>query len=128
MQICFFEDKLFSNFHPLTLTRPTDDLRVGIFTLAKKWQKALEPKNTARILRKELKEVFDEGTIDEQDSCLWINARYLPSASLVKEIKNLGSGNCLEAGDTVIAANADGASSRQWLDKGTPDFNSLFVL
>ena len=128
MQICFFEDKLFSNFHPLTLTRPTDDLRVGIFTLAEKWRQALMPKNTARILRKELKEVFDEGTIDKQDSCLWINARYLPTASLVKEIKNLGSGNCLKAGDTVIAANADGASSRQWLDKGKPDFNSLFVL
>lgn len=128
MQICFFEDKLFSNFHPLTLTRPVDDLRVGIFTMAEKWQKVLQPRNTARLLRTELKEVFEAGTLDENDSCLWVNARYLPTPSLVKEVKNLGPGNCLKAGGTVIAALADGASSTKWLDKGKPDFNSLFVL
>lgn len=128
MQICFFEDKHFSNFHPLTLTRPVDDLRVGIFTIGDKWRKALQPKNTARILRKELKEVFEEGSIEENDSCLWINARYLPSPSLLKEVEELATGNCLQAADTVIAARADGSSSRQWLQKGKPDFNSLFVL
>ncbi|NGP75481.1 glucose-1-phosphate thymidylyltransferase [Balneolaceae bacterium YR4-1] len=128
MQICFFEDKHFSNFHPLTLTRPVDDLRVGIFTIAEKWQKALQAKNTARILRKELKEVFEEGSINENDSCLWINARYLPSSSLLKEVEELGAGNCLQSEGTVIAARADGSSSRQWLEQGKPDFNSLFVL
>lgn len=128
MQICFFEDKLFSNFHPLTLTRPVDDLRIGIFTIADKWRMALKPKQSARILRKELKEVFDEGTIDENSPCLWINARYLPTPSLLKEVESLGTGNCLQAGDKVIAARADGTVSRQWLEKGRPDFNSLFVL
>lgn len=128
MQICFFEDNHFSNFHPLTLTRPVDDLRVGIFTVAEKWQKALQPKNTARILRKELKEVFEEGFIDENDTCLWINARYLPSPSLLKEVEELGTGNCLQAGGTVIAARAGGSSSRRWLENSKPDFNSLFVL
>lgn len=128
MQICFFEDNHFSNFHPLTLTRPVDDLRVGIYTMAEKWQNVLQPQNTARLLRKELNEVFEGGELDESASCLWINARYLPSASLVNEVENLGPGNCLKAGETVIAANTDGASSAKWLANGKADFNSLFVL
>lgn len=128
MQICFFEDEAFRQFHPLTLTRPVDDLRLGILTIAQKWQQTLQPKNTARLLRSELRGVFDGGSIDESDSCIWINARYLPGQSLVKEIKQLGTGSCLQTGSAIIAAHADGDASKQWFEKGQSDFSSLFVL
>ena len=128
MQICFFEDEHFTNFHPLTLTRPVDDLRVGILTIAEKWREVLEPENSARLLRAELQEVFDEGAIAKNDSCLWINARYLPSSALIKEVRGLGPGNCLQNRSTVIAAHVDGETSQQWLQNGKTDFNALFVL
>ena len=43
MNICFFSDQFSANFKPLTLTRPLDDLRVGIFTIREKWIKILHP-------------------------------------------------------------------------------------
>ena len=128
MQICFFEDKLLTNFHPLTLTRPVDDLRVGILTIAAKWEKALQAVNTTRLVRNEIKGVFEGGEIDEGQSCLWINARYLPSHSLITRVKDLALGNCLQMDDTVIAAHVDGSDSKNWHEKGKPNFHSLFVL
>lgn len=128
MQICFFEDELLPQLHPLTLTRPVDDLRLGILTIAEKWQKTLQPTNTARLLRSEFKDVFEEGSVSENDSCIWINARYLPGEPLVNEIGELAPGNCLQAGNTIIAANVSGSESKKWLQKGTTNFNTLFVL
>lgn len=128
MQLCFFEDKKFHLFHPLTLTRPVDDLRLGILTLAEKWQRALGAEQVMRLLRSELHGVFEQGTPDPTESCLWINARYLPGASLTEEIKGLGVGSCLKAGETVIAARTDGETAQSWLGNNAADFNSLFVL
>lgn len=128
MQLCFFEDEAFKQFHPLTLTRPVDDLRVGILTIARKWERALKPENTSRLLRPELQEVFQTGEIDVSESCLWINGRYVPGPSLVKEVKQLGIGNCLQSNSTLIAAHTDGKTSQTWLEEKKPDFNSLFVL
>lgn len=128
MQLCFFEDESFTSFHPLTLSRPVDDLRIGILTIAQKWEHALDANKSARILRQELEGVFEAGSINENNSCIWINARYLPTASLVKELKQLGPGNCLQHKNTVIAAHTEGATSAQWFQKGEPNFNELFVL
>lgn len=128
MQLCFFEDETLTNLHPLTLTRPIDDLRVGILTISEKWNHALESSNKARILRSELKGVFDNGQVAIDDSCIWINSRYLPTKNLIKQINNLGEGQSLQYEDTVIAAKVDATTSNSWLKNGTPDFNTLFVL
>lgn len=128
MQICFFEDERFTQLHPLTLTRPVDDLRVGILTITEKWQNVLQPEHSARLLRPELKKVFEQDSLDSDAPCLWINARYLPGDTLVKEIRDLGPGNCLQAGNTTIAANVDGTESKKWLENGKTLFNTLFVL
>ncbi len=128
MQICFFEDSLFSHFHPLTLTRPADDLRVGVLTIAEKWETALSADKTARVLREELKQVFGQGSLEPAKPCIWINSRYLPTPGAVQQIRRLDTGSCLKAGSTVIAANVEGAQSVEWLASNQPDFNSLFVL
>ncbi|HKK44026.1 MAG TPA: putative sugar nucleotidyl transferase [Balneolaceae bacterium] len=128
MQLCFFEDTEFTNFHPLTLTRPVDDLRLGIFTIAQKWLLALETSNFSRLLRPNLNNVFDAGTIDEAQTCIWINSRYLPTKDLVKKITDLNEGQCLRTGDTIIAASVDGVNSAKWHQDGSPNFNNLFVL
>lgn len=128
MQLCFFEDDLTSTFHPLTLTRPVDDLRVGILKISKKWEYALETTNSCHILRSELAGVFETGTVNEDKKCIWINSRYLPSENLLEKINTLSSGQYLQYNDTVIAACVDGQTSEQWIKDGTPNFNNLFVL
>lgn len=128
MQICLFEDDRFSNFHPLTLTRPVDDLRVGIRTIGAKWEHALGSERSARMLRDNLKGVFSGGTISETEPCRWINSRYLPSPSLAQEILELEAGSCLRVEDEVIAACATGEASAAWLENGNPDFDGMFVI
>ncbi|PAU94470.1 glucose-1-phosphate thymidylyltransferase [Aliifodinibius salipaludis] len=128
MQLCFFEDEKLTTFHPLTLTRPTDDLRIGILTLSEKWKQALHPTKTNRILRPELKGLFEADEISTDENCIWMNSRYLPTEQLVTQVNNLSEGQYLTYGETIIAANVDGGTSRQWLENGEPDFNTLFVL
>lgn len=128
MQIIFFEDDQSPTFHPLTLTRPVDDLRIGIHSISKKWLHALNSTDFARVLRPELKGVFDSGQIDSDQNCLWINSRYLPTNKLIEKLNTLSEGQCLQHGETVIAAKVDGSSSKQWHEAKSPNFKNLFVL
>lgn len=128
MQLCFFEDAELTTFHPLTLSRPTDDLRVGILTIAQKWEHALGTSECNRILRPKLKGVFEQGTISDDQSCIWINSRYLPTHDLINKINDLSEGQCLKSGKTIIAAKTDSQSSSKWLKTGSPDFNNHFIL
>lgn len=128
MQLCFFEDKQCTNFHPLTLSRPTDDLRIGIFTIADKWKRALEASSYNRLLRTELSDVFGTGEIASGESRLFINSRYLPEPSLLNEVKNLAAGSCLQFNDTVIAARVDEETAEDWIQNNNPRFETLFVV
>ncbi len=92
MQLCFFEDSKLTHFHPLTLSRPIDDLRIGVFTLAKKWKYGLNTDSFARTVRPNLEGVFESGTVNTTSSCLWINPRYLPTNELIQEVKELNEG------------------------------------
>src|SRR5690625_5446053 len=57
--LCFFEDRQSDFFKPLILTRPMDDLRVGIYTIREKWLQALHTTSYQRKLRPELRGIFD---------------------------------------------------------------------
>jgi len=128
MQLCFFEDSRSQVLQPLTLTRPTDDLRIGIFTIAEKWATAMGTNNYSRITRPTLQEVFTGPKIDTTESCLWVNSRYLPTENLLEKVDDLSEGQCLKHEDTVIAAHVDGITSQQWFTDDEPNFNNLFVL
>lgn len=128
MPLCFFEDEKFENFHPLTLTRPVDDLRIGILTLAEKWEYTLNESTSYKILRPELAGVFDSGNSAPDQSCTWVNSRYLPTEALIEKISDLSEGQCLQYGETVIAAKVNASDSEAWLTNGSPNFNNLFVL
>ena len=41
MQLILFDDHSWDNLLPLTFTRPVADLRVGILTIAEKWENDL---------------------------------------------------------------------------------------
>lgn len=128
MKLCFFEGKKRANFHPLTLSRPLDDLRLGIFTIRQKWLHVLQADSFARVVRPSLQGVFESGPMDFAQPCLWINARYLPSDPLIQEIRNLNDGTCLQINDTIIAARVDSETSQRWIDSGTPNFSNLLIV
>ncbi len=128
MQLCFFEDDRHPKFHPLTLTRPVDNLRLGILTLGQKWKSALGLDDCSRILRPALKHTFASKTFDPCVPCLWINPRYIPEKNLLDKINDMDTGQCLRTGKTVIAALVEGADSAKWLRHGSTNFSSLFIL
>ncbi|SHE59367.1 UDP-N-acetylglucosamine diphosphorylase/glucosamine-1-phosphate N-acetyltransferase [Fodinibius roseus] len=128
MNLCFYEDEKLTDFHPLTLSRPIDDLRIGIFTIRQKWLHSLQADSFARIVRPDLRGVFGSGNLAGEEDCLWINARYLPSEDLVREVQALNRGTCLRVNSTVIAARVDAQTSQNWIDNGSPAFNNLLVV
>jgi len=128
MQLCFFEDEHHARFYPLTLTRPTDDLRIGILTIREKWRRTLNAEITSRISRGQLGGVYESDHIDPGTSCLFINARYLPEAGLVDKVKDITPGSCLQTGQSVIAASVEGDIAQNWINNNKPDFASLFTL
>ena len=118
---CFFEDKFLENFHPLTLTRPVYDLRVGILTLGDKWLHSLDvpEKKTAGTLRNHLKGVFEEFSVsDPTENALWINPRFIPSDALTKQVKELDDNQGLITDSQLIAANISYETHQKWNQLG----------
>lgn len=116
-QICFFTDEKAKRFHPLTLTRPLDDLRIGIFTIRQKWMRTLGLHSFARLQPSYLNGVFDHGSIDEKSHILWVNARFLPSEKLVTSLKSLQVGELLTFKGEPIAALVSADLSRSFIDQ-----------
>lgn len=125
MQLCLFEDQKCSNFNPLTLTRPADDLRTGILTIAEKWQIALNTSSLIRCIRPQLKHVFASKAINKNKPCLWINSRHLPSKNVLDKINHLKSGSSIKSNGSVVVAKVTGQQSAQWLDNNKPNFSTL---
>lgn len=118
--ITYFEDESLKNFHPLTLTRPIYDLRVGILTLSEKWTQALDLDIEASGLQREnLKSLFPEPTsLDPADSCYWINPRVFPDNALAHQVKELPVDSVLTDDHTLIAAHLSSKLHNRWLKTG----------
>lgn len=92
------------NFLPLTYTRPVSELRLGIFTIAEKWQKLLG--STPSYLT--------ESYLSEQYSAkyekvnVFINSKYLPTLSLRDQIETLAVGQKLIHGSDWVAVCVEG--------------------
>lgn len=125
--ITFFEDKSLKNFHPLTLTRPIYDLRVGILTLSEKWIRTLSSDaEPSGLQRDHLKELFPEPpSLEPGDTCYWINPRVFPDKNLAHRIQKLSVNSVLMDGRTLIAAHLSAEFHNAWLRKGvnTADLN-----
>lgn len=114
--ICFTEDNFLENFHPLTLTRPVYDLRVGILTLGQKWLMQLDQPNTEPFgnQRGHLKDVFKTFYPSEGKQILWINPRFIPDESLALNVKNLSLNTAIKYDGTLIAANITPEIYEKW--------------
>lgn len=110
MTIILFDDHSSESLLPLTFTRPAADLRVGILTIAEKWEYCLKSKpffKTAAYLQ----EKYPFGS---SGSNLLINGSVCPDEGLLEAIDRLGEGQALIKGETLLALKLDGSSVRDF--------------
>ncbi len=100
MQLILFDDHSWDNLLPLTFTRPVSGLRVGVLTIAEKWERSLDMQPSF-LTRKHLSRKYP---LHQEDQNLWINGTLLPDGMLVKSIQSLRPGESLKKGDTLLAA------------------------
>lgn len=127
MTICFFEDGGDRLFAPLTMTRPVDDLRIGIFTIREKWEHYLKPECIARSPRAPLTLLFPGELPKDKKDVIWINARWLPDSDAAQKVKKLKKGQGLSVDGTVVAARLNAVQSNALFENGNTDFGRLDI-
>ncbi len=104
MNLILFDDPgVRSNLLPLTFTRPVANIRVGILTIAEKWEHYFNVKpsySTQNYLSTKFHKKF---TSDN----LWINGAVCPDEKLVAATKNLKLGEAIYKNSKVVAVRTD---------------------
>jgi UDP-N-acetylglucosamine diphosphorylase/glucosamine-1-phosphate N-acetyltransferase len=119
MTLILFDDHSWDNLLPLTFTRPASGLRIGILTIAEKWEHDLGIQSTP-LTREYLQARFPCQTGDHH---LYINGTLLPEGKIVETIKNLRENQALVKEGVLLAArsgesNPEAFSPDQWIMKG----------
>jgi len=99
MNYILFDGQSYQKLLPLTFTRPVADLRVGILTIREKWEKYLGF-TTSTLTQEHLQ---DKYPMIEFDVNIMINAKYIPTETLVTKVKNLKFNEAIFKGEDVIA-------------------------
>ena len=99
MQLILFDDHSWDNLLPLTFTRPVSGLRVGILTIAEKWEKVLGIA-ASTLTREHLSINFPCRTGEDN---LFINGSLLPNEAVVDAILALNRGDALKQDETLLA-------------------------
>lgn len=96
--VILFDDCAFrEHLKPLTSTRPTGNLRVGIFTLDQKWRLIFNTE--VSYLTKDYLRVKFPAPVVNNGEVLLIDGSVLPNEGLISELKELKSGEKLMARD-----------------------------
>ncbi len=111
MHLILFDDHSWDNLLPLTFTRPISDLRVGILTIAEKWEKELESKSTS-LTREYLRGKFP---CQSGDDNLMINGSLLPDIAVLSAIQDLQNGDALSKEGTLLAVRTGKLNMDQFL-------------
>jgi len=117
MQLILFDDHSWENLLPLTFTRPIADLRVGILTIAEKWEKHLGT-SPSHLTQKQLSEKYR--LLSGADNLL-INGTLLPHKEITAALKGLRDGESLKKEDRLLgvrtgASGVDGFHPSLWMD------------
>ena len=112
MQIVFSDAQYWEGFLPLTFTRPIAELRCGILTFAERWKKLLAMEEVTYITEDYLQEKF---LAPEKKESLFIVPNFLPSETVLNQIKALQMGEALVYKDELLAVriNMDNFSLNQ---------------
>jgi len=119
MSLILFDDQSWDNLLPLTFTRPVSELRVGILTIAEKWEHELEGKSTP-LTREYLRKKFPCKAGNDK---LYVNSSLLPEAGIVEHIGRLQVNQALVKQGVLLAARIaeDACESFDpafWIKKG----------
>jgi UDP-N-acetylglucosamine diphosphorylase/glucosamine-1-phosphate N-acetyltransferase len=103
MNLILFDDPdIRSNLLPLTFTRPVAEVRVGILTIAAKWEHHFNAKPsyaTSPYLAKKFKKSV-------ADDNLWINGAVCPDEKLVGDLGKLKPGDAIFKNTKIIAVRS----------------------
>lgn len=83
---------------PFTFTRPIAAIRIGILTIAEKWEK-ISGKEVSYLTQDYLQEKYPR----KEGAALAINGGLIPSQDLLKDIQRLREDQALYAGKTLLA-------------------------
>lgn len=100
MMLIFFDEGNRANFFPLTLTRPTADLRIGILKISEKWQRYFTESKCAYKTAPYLSTKFAFNT---EEKNIFINGSVCPDEQLAAAINNLQQGQALFKNNVLIA-------------------------
>ena len=101
MQLIFSDAQFWGDFLPLTYTKPIAELRTGILTFSERWQKLLDSSEVSYITEDYLQKKYKSY---EKKESLLITPNFLPSVSVLAQIKNLQLGEALIYENEVLAA------------------------
>ena len=99
MNFILFDGSVRNSLLPFTFTRPVADIRIGILSIREKWEKHLGF-TTTTITEEYLEAKYPMVELEEN---VLINASYLPTKSLVEQVRNLSENQAIFKGEEVIA-------------------------
>lgn len=99
MHINFFDDDRREHLLPFTFTRPVADIRIGILTIAEKWQQRLDASRIGFVSEDYLSAKYPK----LEGKALWINGSICPTKELAEAVAFLPEDKKLVHGDLLIA-------------------------
>jgi len=120
MNLILFDDTSWENLLPLTFTRPVCDLRIGILTIAGKWEKALGSP-PSYITQSHLASKYPLTTAADN---LLVNGSLLPDDQLVGRIRKMPGNSALRKDEILLAvrtgkSEAAAFDTDHWLDRAS---------
>jgi len=103
MKLIFFDNDTFEHLKPFTFTRPTAEIRIGIFTISEKWTKTLKA-DKAYLTQDYLQEKFPLNC-EADETALFIAGNILPTEELTIAITSLKKGEALQHENNLLVAH-----------------------
>jgi len=129
MALILFDDHSWDNLLPLTFTRPVSALRVGIMTIAEKWEHDLGSKSIP-LTREYLQGKFP---CRAEGDKLYINSSLLPDSGVLAAIGLLQENQALVQDGVLLAARGRAGECGSfkpdnWIKKGTSYTDEISLL
>lgn len=113
--IIFIEGSEVEQLYPLTLTRPTGELRCGIRTLKDKWTGLFPDVLSGHQTRPHLQKKF--ALPKAQNDVAYINPSFMPNDALAERVRRLRDGEGITfSGELVAARNTDSPTTVEEYD------------
>jgi UDP-N-acetylglucosamine diphosphorylase/glucosamine-1-phosphate N-acetyltransferase len=99
----FFNDSQSLHLRPFTFTRPASLIRVGILTIAQKWEAFTA--ESISFIQTDYLNIKYKASFNTQCNNVLLNSRVLPSRELFVAINTLKENSLLQYNNTIIAIN-----------------------